>query len=160
MKKFLLVIFIGLFSLCSFAEDQNKPTSNSADSGKTDNSLTFTFPKESSGSSLDSSQKLQDGTTILDNVKGLAGYNAVILGYAVYCDFKKPDVQSLEIYFVSIINKLNLSNEDYGVVKDYFMSTFKIAKERGPSNSGMTCDQFKVEFDKMYEAVKSGTALN
>jgi hypothetical protein len=100
--------------------------------------------------------KKNDLDSIMDNIKGVAAFNAVLLGYAVYCDVPKEQVQSVESQFVTLINGMNLNNDDYNNVETYFMDNFKKAKERGPSNSNMSCSKFLVEFDKVYSAVKSG----
>lgn len=100
-------------------------------------------------------QEASSQIDVLKNIKGITAYNATIIGYGMYCNFPKDEVQLINAQFIAILNQVKLSSKDYDDTKSYFFDTLKTAKERGPSNSNMSCSQFQTEFDKIYNTIKS-----
>lgn len=98
----------------------------------------------------------QSKSEILKEINGISNYNATILGYAINCSFSKEDVELVKKQFLIVLTSLNLTQEDYDYIYKNFFDTLKITKEKGPKNSNMTCSEFKTEFDKITQAIKSG----
>jgi hypothetical protein len=99
---------------------------------------------------------LSQHTQAFKEIKGISAYQATIIGYAISCDIKKDTVETVKSQFVSIINNIGLTQNDYEEVQKIFMHTLIVAKEKGPSNSGLTCSQFQIEFNKIYNSIKAG----
>lgn len=95
-------------------------------------------------------------TKILDEIQGVAQYNATILGYAVNCSLNKDDIELVKNQFISVLSNVGLSKEDYNDTYKKFFDTYHVAKEKGPKNSNMSCEEFKPEFNKIVSAIKTG----
>jgi hypothetical protein len=100
-----------------------------------------------------SSYSMASQQELFKEINGITAYNATILGYSIACKFPVDQTELIKNQMVTSINHLNLSDKEYQFVQDTFRKNLDIAKERGPSNSKLNCDQFKVEFNKIYQAI-------
>lgn len=100
----------------------------------------------------------QSNNDSLEQIKGVAAYNATFIGYALNCQFSPADIEAVKNQFVTVLNQIPLIDKDYQEVQKSFFETLKVAHEKGPANSNMTCEQFKTEFDKIVNAVKTGSS--
>lgn len=91
--------------------------------------------------------------TPLQQIEKISAYNATILGYAVYCNEKPFKVDAVKNEFVAIINEIPLKKDDYAKVQSSFRTAFENAKDKGPSQSNMTCSDFSPKFEKIYSSV-------
>ena len=94
----------------------------------------------------------------LEEIQGIAKYNATLLGYAVSCSLNKSDIELVKNQFISVLTNIGLSEKDYNDTYKKFFETYNIAKEKGPKNSQMSCEEFNTEFNKIVSAVKTGRA--
>ena len=93
----------------------------------------------------------------LTQVTGIANYNATFIGYALSCKFDSTTVEKVNNYFFSLLDYTQISPEQYQLINQSYLTTAKTANEKGPANSNMTCDQFKVEWDKIVASIATKT---
>ena len=86
---------------------------------------------------------------------GYTGYISTVIGYAVSCGLPKEDNKIIyDNYFKSIKN-YNFTEGEKSQIGINFDETLKLAKEKGPANSSLTCETFKVEFNKIVNHIKN-----
>lgn len=90
----------------------------------------------------------------LKNLVGYGMYTATIVGYANSCNFPKDQEKMVFDHYFTKLKKLNLSHQNVKNISDQFTLTAQEAKAKGVKNSNLTCDQFKVEFNKIIQAIK------
>lgn len=83
------------------------------------------------------------------NLLGYTRYTATIIGYADYCQFSKTEQKKLYDHFFTRIGTLQLTTFQDKELTGQFFQTAQTAKSLGVSNSKVTCEQFKVEFNKI-----------
>jgi hypothetical protein len=135
MKK--IFVLLGLFLSLSPCFAQSTDNSNNQNSNS-------------------SSQKAKISDNDMKQLNGLAGYNATIIGYAVYCKFDNNDTKLIYNQYINEITHIPLTDEQRKQVDSTFYGTLKIASDRGVSNSNTTCASFKTEYNKMVATLKSG----
>lgn len=83
------------------------------------------------------------------NLLGYTRYTATILGYADYCQFSKTEQKNLYEHFFNKIGLLKLTQFQDKELTGQFFQTAQTAKALGVGNSKLTCEQFKIEFNKI-----------
>ena len=99
--------------------------------------------------------KKQEIKRELFEIIGYGKYNSTIIGYAINCGLVKEDSKIIyENYFKSV-ESYNFNDEEKNQIVTNFDETLKLARDKGPTNSSMTCETFKVEFDKIVKHIKN-----
>lgn len=99
--------------------------------------------------------KKQEIKRELLEITGYARYNSTIIGYAISCGLPKEDNKIIYNNYFKSLESYNLTEEEKIQIGSNFDETLKIAKEKGPSNSSLTCETFKMEFDKIVNHIKN-----
>lgn len=90
----------------------------------------------------------------LPEIIGYGKYNATIIGYGIGCNFSKDDNKIIYDYYFNNLNQYNLSVDEKDIISKSFDETLAQAKQLGVANSKMTCDSFKIQFDKIVDFIK------
>lgn len=88
-------------------------------------------------------------------IMGYARYNSTIIGYAISCGLPKEDNKIIYNNYFKSVENYSLTEEEKSQIGINFDETLKLAKEKGPTNSSLTCETFKVQFDKIVSHIKN-----
>lgn len=100
-----------------------------------------------------SAQFIRDNNTINESpasvkLKNLSSINALLVGYGFYCKIDEAKVKLLHDNFqTNIINRL--SGENKNMALNNYEEKVKMAREKGPSWSSMTCENIYDEYSKI-----------
>lgn len=90
------------------------------------------------------------------NLLGYSRYTATILGYADYCQFSKTDQKTLYDHFFNKIGLLKLTSFQEKELTGQFFQTAQTAKALGVNNSKLTCEKFRLDFNKIMNSIQEG----
>lgn len=94
-----------------------------------------------------SSSNNTDSAAIV-KLKNLSSINALLVGYGFYCKIDEQKVKLLHNTFQSnVIDKLNSENKRIALTN--YEDKVKMARERGPSWSSMSCENIYDEYSKI-----------
>lgn len=88
------------------------------------------------------------------NIVGYGMFNATIIGYAQSCGFDNKNQELIYNSYYKKVISLKPSNNELQVINSNFFNTVNEAKKLGVANSKMTCEQFKIDFDKIISHLK------
>lgn len=92
----------------------------------------------------------------LSQINQVVVYNASLLGYAKYCHFDNSKINLVQSQFLSVIEQIGLKSSDYQAVQQQFNSIINDVSTNGLTNNN--CQQFSIDFEKIYQAIKTGVA--
>jgi len=131
MKKYV-AIFLTILSINAMAQITLK-----------DDSVTYKNEKPTNGK-LDAN-KFKD-------LNGFSKYSGTIQGFSGYCNFPVESQKLFYNNFMSKIKTINLSQEEFDIINNSFkQSAYEIRKN---GITGLTCDKFKEDFDKIIKEIK------
>lgn len=91
--------------------------------------------------------------TALTKIRNLSSINALLVGYGFYCKIDDSKIKMLHDNFNNnVINRLNADNKK--MMLDNYEEKIKIAREKGPSFSSMTCENIYDEYSKILAIMK------
>lgn len=127
MKKYLLTIFISMFSMSSFAQ------------------LSFSNQNQSV---VRFSSDINP--QVAAQLEKSARYNGAIIGYGIKCNVPISNIQKVENFYVRNLNRLNLDKNNLNVV----FSMFNNAKESVKTNlTTQECNHIRTEYDKILRLI-------
>lgn len=90
----------------------------------------------------------QESDSGVNKLKNISSINALLVGYGFYCRIDDTKIQIIHNAFQeNIVNKL--SEENKKIVLDNYEEKTKLAREKGPGFSSMTCENIYEEYSKI-----------
>lgn len=87
---------------------------------------------------------------IKKNILRYSQETALLLGYAEHCNFEKHKVDKISSDFYPTLDFLATTYQKE--IKEKYIQTYESARKNGPKITNQTCEQFKLEFDKIYQS--------
>lgn len=132
IKKTFLVVCASLLSFSSFAQEISlKNNSNSATNQVPSKSVAGTGARGSE-----------------NQIKNIASVNGLIVGYAIYCSIDPQKSKLIHDKFYALVAKAQSSSVQEVMVSEYEQKV-KLARQNGPSYSGVDCAHIVKEVQKI-----------
>lgn len=87
---------------------------------------------------------------IKKNILRYSQETALLIGYAENCNFEKHKIDKISSDFYPTLDLLASSYQKE--IKEKYIQTYEDARRNGPKITNQTCDNFKPEFDKIYQS--------